>query len=186
MRIGLFGTGAYGLALSSILTNNNHEVTMWTKFEEEKNSLEINRGNDNFIPNYRINDNVKVTTSVEECIKDKDLLIIAIPAAFVDGLCQEMAPYIKDNNILIATKGIEQGTGLFMNEVVEKHLDTKNIAVISGPSFAIDLVSGMPAGLSIASKSKKMIILSKQALQNNYIKLRETLLALKFVDQLRM
>lgn len=174
MKIGLFGTGAYGLALSSILTTNNHEVTMWTKFEEEKNSLELNRGNDNFIPNYRIDDSVKITTSVEECIKDKDLLIIAIPAAFVDGLCVEMKPYINNNNILIATKGIEQGTGLFMNEVVEKNLNTKNIAVISGPSFAIDLVSKMPAGLSIASKSKEMIILAKKALQNNYIKLRET------------
>ena len=157
MKIGLFGTGAYGLALSSILTTNNHEVTMWTKFEEEKNNLELNRGNDNFIPNYRIDDSVKITTSVEECIKDKDLLIIAIPAAFVDGLCVEMKPYINNNNILIATKGIEQGTGLFMNEVVEKNLNTKNIAVISGPSFAIDLVSKMPAGLSIASKSKEMI-----------------------------
>ena len=174
MKVGLFGTGAYGLALSSILTNNNHEVTMWTKFEEEKKELEINRGNDNFIPNYRIADSVKVTTSVEECIKDKDLLIIAIPAAFVDGLCQEMKPFIKDNHILIATKGIEQGTGLFMNQVVEKYLDTKNIAVVSGPSFAIDLVSKMPAGLSLASKNKETIILVKQALQNNYIKLRET------------
>lgn len=174
MKIGLFGTGAYGLALSSILTTNNHEVTMWTKFEEEKNSLEINRGNDNFIPNYRIDDSVKITTSVEECIKDKDLLIIAIPAAFVNDLCVEMAPFIDGNNILIATKGIEQGTGLFMNQVVEKHLNTENIAVLSGPTFAIDLISKMPAGLSLASESSETIILVRQALQNDYIKLRES------------
>lgn len=173
MKIGLFGTGAYGLALSSILTNNNHEVTMWTKFEDEKNSLLENRGNDTLLPGYRLVDSVKVTNSVEECIKDKDLLIIAIPAAFVDGLCREMEPYIDGNNVLIATKGIEQGTGLFMNQVVEKYLNTENIAVLSGPTFAIDLTSKMPAGLSVASKSSETIITVKKALQNDYIKLRE-------------
>ena len=174
MKIGLFGTGAYGLALSSILVNNECEVTMWTKFEDEKNSLLENRGNDSLLQGYKLVDSIKITTDIEECIKDKDLLIIAIPAAFVNDLCQEMAPFINNNHILIATKGIEQGTGLFMNQVVEKHLNTKNIAVISGPTFAIDLVSKMPAGLSLASKSPETFILVKKALQNDYIKLRET------------
>ena len=174
MKIGLFGTGAYGLALSSILVNNKHEVTMWTKFEDEKNSLLENKGNDNLLPGYRLDESIKVTNSVEECIQGKDLLIIAIPAAFVDGLCKEMEQFIDGNHILIATKGIEQGTGLFMNQVVEKYLNTTNIAVISGPTFAIDLVSKMPAGLSLASKSPETIISVKQALQNDYIKLRDT------------
>ena len=174
MKIGLFGTGAYGLALSSILVNNKNEVTMWTKFEDEKNSLIENKGNETLLPGYKLDDSVKITNSVEECIKDKDLLIIAIPAAFVDGLCTEMTPFIDNNHILIATKGIEQGTGLFMNQVVEKHLNTKNIAVISGPTFAIDLISKMPAGLSLASKSPETLLIVRQALQNDYVKLRES------------
>lgn len=174
MRIGLFGTGAYGLALSSILVHNHNDVTMWTKFAEEADSLRKARCNEKLLPGYLLDDNVQITTSVEECIKDKDLLIIAIPAAFVDSLCQEMKPFIKGNHIIIATKGIEQGTGLFMNQVVEKYLDTKNIAVMSGGTFAIDLITKMPAGLSIASKAPETILLARQALQNNYIKLRET------------
>ena len=174
MRIGLFGTGAYGLALSSVLTDNNCEVTMWTKIEEEKRSLEETRRADNYIPNYKIEETIKFTTNVEECIRDKDLLIIAIPAAFVDSLCIEMKPFIKGNNILIATKGIEQGTGLFMHEIVKKHLNTRNVAVISGPTFAVDIVTKMPIGLSIASTSPEAILISKGALQNNYVRLRET------------
>lgn len=174
MKIGLFGTGAYGMALSSILTHNRCEVTMWTKFEEEKKNLEEKRGNDKLIPKFKIDDSIKITTSVRECIKDKDLLIIAIPAAFVNDLCIDMKPYIENNHIVIATKGIEQGTGLFISEIVEKHLNTKNIAVISGPSFAADIVTKKPVGLSVASKIPETILLTKQALQNNYIKLRDT------------
>ncbi|MBQ6498159.1 MAG: NAD(P)-dependent glycerol-3-phosphate dehydrogenase [Bacilli bacterium] len=173
MKIGLFGTGAYGLAISSILVHNHCDVTMWTKHEKEKEQLEKTKKIEKYLPGFKIDDSIKVTCDVKTCIKDADLLIIAIPAVFVDSLCQEMAPYIKDNHILIATKGIEQGTGLFMHEIVEKHLDTENIAVISGGTFAVDLITKMPAGLAIASTSPETTLLARQALQNNYLKLRE-------------
>lgn len=174
MKIGIFGTGAYGLALSSILNNNRCELTMWTKFAEEKELLEKERQNKDLLPGYILDDNIKITNDVKECMNDKDLLIIAIPAAFVSSLCDELAPYIKDNHIIIATKGIEQKTGLFINEIVANKLNTKNIAVISGPTFAIDIVSKMPIGLSIASKSEATISLTKEAFQNSFVKLRET------------
>ena len=174
MKVGLFGTGAYGMAISSILVYNHCEVTMWTKFKEERDSLLKTRKNEKLIPNFELDKEVKITCDVEECIKDSEILIIALPAAFVDDLCAEMEPYINNNHIIIATKGIEQGTGLFMHEIVSKHLNTKNIAVISGPSFAVDLVTRMPAGLSIASKCPETILLARKALQNNYIKLRDT------------
>ena len=168
MKVGVFGCGAYGMALSSIMTDNNCDITMWTKFEQEKKNLEITRKNERLIPNFSISDKIKVTTDIEECIKDKDLLIIAIPAAFIDSLACAMKPYIKNNHIIIATKGIEQETGLFIHEILE------NIAVISGPSFAIDLVSKMPAGLTLATKNKKTEELARIALANRYIKLRTT------------
>ena len=174
MKVGLFGCGAYGMALSSIMIENNCDITMWTKFEQEKQELERTRKNERLIPNFSISEKIKLTTSVEECIKDKDLLVIAIPAAFIDSLAVEMKPYIKDNHILIATKGIEQETGLFINQILEKYLDTRNIAVISGPSFAVDLVTKMPAGLSLATENEKTEKLVKQALANSYIKLRAT------------
>ncbi len=172
MKVGLFGSGAYGMALSSILVHNRHEVVMWTKFEDD--IIKTERRNDQYLPGYTIEPEVLITSNVEECIKDKDLLIIALPAAYVDSLCKEMQPYIKDNHILIATKGIEQGTGLFMSELVEKYLDTENIAVISGPTFAVDLISKKPAGLSVAGKVPETVLFARQALQNSYIRMRET------------
>ena len=174
MKIGLFGTGAYGLALSDVLVKNNCDITMWTKIEEEKNELESVGRIDKYLPNYNIDKSIKVTTSVEETMKDKDLLIISIPAAFVSSLCDEMKEFINNDHILIATKGIEQNTGLFISQIVENKLNDKNVAVISGPTFAEDMIKGMPCGLSVASKSVDTINISKKALQNDYVKLRET------------
>ena len=175
MKVGIFGTGAYGLALSSVMNDNNIDITMWTKFEEEKSMLENTRKNDVLLPGYILDNNIKVTTSVEECMQDKDLLVIAIPAAFVDSLCIEMNKYIKDNqHICIASKGIEQNTGLFINNIVEKHIVTDKIAVISGPSFAKDMIMKKPIGLALATKNLETKEIVQKCMANSYLKLRHT------------
>ena len=174
MKVGIFGCGAYGLALSSILDENNCELIMWTKFAEEKENLEKQRKNETLLPNYILPNKVKLTTNVAECIKDSDLLIIAIPTTFVSSLTKEMAPYIKNHHILIASKGIEKRNGQLISEILEENLDTSNIAVISGPTFAKDLISKMPAGLTLASKSKETMKIVNAALQSKYLKLRCT------------
>ena len=111
MKVGIFGTGAYGMALASIINDNNMEITMWTKFEDEKYNLEKTRKNEALLPNFKLPKNIKLTTDVEECATSAELLIIVIPAAFVRDLVENLKKYITDNqHILIASKGIEQKT----------------------------------------------------------------------------
>ncbi len=173
MKIGLLGCGAYGLALSSIMHDNHCDITMWTRSKEEADELTKTRCNKKKLPAYTIPDDIKITSDIEECVTNKDLIVIAIPAAGIDNLAQNMAPYIKrSDHILIATKGIEQGTGLFIHEIILKYLKTRNVAAISGPSFAVDLITKMPAGLSVAGKRRETIKRARIALGNSYIKLR--------------
>lgn len=172
MKVGIFGTGAYGLALASILMDNNIETTMWTKFEEEKNLLEKTRKNEKLLPDFTLDKQISITTSVLECAKDKDLLIIAIPIAFIDGLCQELKEHVHEEvNICIASKGIEQNTGLFAHEIVSKYLNTSNIAVLSGPSFAKDIILKKPIGLTLATTSEEIKEIVHQVLETGYIKI---------------
>lgn len=172
MKVGIFGTGAYGLALASILMDNNIEVTMWTKFEEEKNLLDQTRKNDKLLPSFTLDSSVIITTSIEECTRDKDLLIIAIPLAFIDGLCQELKEYTSDEtNICIASKGIEQNTFLFAHEIISKYIDTTKIAVLSGPSFAKDIILKKPIGLTLATNSEETREMIKRVLVTDYIKI---------------
>lgn len=175
MKIGIFGTGAYGMALASILSENKHDITMWTKFQEEKDLLIKDRGNQKLLPGFFLDDRIKITTNINECAKDKDLLVIVIPAAFIADLCSELSHVVDKNvNICIASKGIEQNSGLFIHEIVGKFIDSENIAVISGPSFAVDVVTKKPMGLTLATTSiiaKKVV---NEAFSNYYVKLRHT------------
>ena len=65
MKIGIFGCGAYGMALSSILIENKCQITMWTKFEEEKEQLEKTRCNEKLLPNFTLSDTIKITTDIK-------------------------------------------------------------------------------------------------------------------------
>lgn len=168
MKIGIFGTGAYGLALSSILTDNHCELTMWTKFIEEKEQLEEQRKNEKLLSGYELAPNVKITTDVRECLEEKELLIIAIPVAFITSLCQEIKPFLREQPILIASKGIEQKTGLFVHQILEQELQTKNIAVLSGPTFAIDIPQKEPIALTVATQSLAIQQQLSRALSNTY------------------
>lgn len=174
MKTCVLGTGAFGVGLALSLYENNHEVTMWTKFEEEKEYLVQHRKSPT-LPNVSIEENITFTTNLKEAVEDKDFIIIVVPAGAVRGVCEELKNYIKDNqHICIASKGIEQDTCKFVYDVVKEYIDTDKIAVISGPTFAIDVANKVPVGLSLATTNEETLNITKQALENKHIKLRET------------
>ncbi len=175
MNICILGCGAYAIALATSISRNNHNITMWTKFIEEKNSLEKNRENKSKLPGVKLDNKIKFTTDLNEAIKDKELIVIALPASAVGSTSKELKEFIKENqHICLASKGIEQGSCLFVEEILKKYINSNNIAVISGPSFASDMVTTNPIGLSLATKNKKTLEVVKNALENKYLKLRET------------
>lgn len=174
MKITILGTGAYGLALSKVLIRNGNEVVMWTAFEEEKNELLENKKTIK-LPRFILDDKTILTTNLEEAVFNSKLIVIAIPTAFVTDVCKDLKKYInKNQHICIASKGIEQGTCLFIHDMIKKQIKTKNIGAISGPSFAIDLVNEAPVGLALASKSKKTLNIIKKAFCNDKFKLYPT------------
>ena len=173
MNIGILGCGAYALALASILDKNNHKITMWTKLEDEYNNLITNRKNPK-LKEYDIPEKINITTNISEACLNKDLIIFAVPAEFIDKVAKEANKFITDQHICIATKGIENDTCRFVDDVVLRRIKTNRISVISGPSFAVDIIKEAPIGLSLATKNKKTRNIVIEALANRYVKLRAT------------
>lgn len=174
MKIAVLGAGAYGIALSSIFYQNGHEVHIYTPSEEEKKQLKKTKVSPK-LSNYEIPRKMKITTDFESCIKKSDLIVISVPAFAVDNISRELAKiYSSKQHILIASKGIEQETCLFLVDVLKKHVDTDKYAIIAGPTFATDIVTNTPIGLSIASTNEKTIKLVKKLMCNKTTKLRET------------
>jgi len=170
MKISIIGTGAYGLALATMFNENKNNITMWSKFETESNKLKTtNEFKGNKLPttlNYTIN--------MEECIKDSDLIVIAIPVAFITETIEELKKYYNNQCILIASKGIEQKSNLFAIDIVKKNIKVKDIGVISGGTFATDMLKKEPMGLTLATKSNKLKNIVLNSLKNEYLKIQTT------------
>lgn len=173
MKITVLGAGAYGCALAQILSENKNEVTIWTPFEEEVKTLKEERQTPK-LPNVTIYNDIQITTDLEKALENSKLIVEAIPTAFLSSSIKEVKKYYKNTPICIATKGIEQKTNLFVYDVVKNILKTDKIAVISGPSFAIDIAHNYPVGLTLACQDKETIDLTFKALANNHFKLRKS------------
>lgn len=173
MKVGVLGAGAYGLALSHILVNNKVDVTVWTHDENEAKSLDKDRVSKK-LNDYKVPKEIKFTTNLKDTIVNMDLIVMAIPAFAFEEVTIKLSKYIKKNQpVLIATKGIQQNTCLFLNDVFAKYLKN-SIAVISGPTFAVDIIKDSPVGFSLATKNNKTEMVVRKCFQNSTTKFRRT------------
>lgn len=173
MKVGILGCGAYGIALSSIAFKNNCEIEMWTFNEEEKKELDKKRVSPKLI-NYVIPKEIKFSTDMKSVVQNKDLIVIAVPAFAFDTVSIELSKYLKKQPILIATKGIENDTCLFLVDVLLKYNNTNKYAIISGPTFASEIVNGVQIGLSLATKNKRTAKVVCDCFENDTTKFRVT------------
>lgn len=173
MKVAILGCGAYGLALASILVKNKVDVTMWSYKEEEKDKLIKTRKSDK-LKNYKIPECINFSNNMNEVVREKDLIVIAVPTFSFESTVIKLKECIdKRQPVLIATKGIQQDTCLFLHDVFKKHCKNK-IAVISGPSFAVDIIREVPIGLSLATKHNSVELLVRECFENKLTKFRRT------------
>ncbi len=150
-KITIVGCGAYGLALATVLHPQN-QVTVYTKFQEEKEEVEQNHRRDKvlkdvFLPPFQ------VTCSAEEAMQGADFVILAIPFVFLEQTFLEILPYLPaQTTIVIATKGLDVTTGKTAYELL-KEQTALPIFVLSGPTFAQHLATFEPAILTVAAPS---------------------------------
>lgn len=173
MNVAIIGTGAYGMALASIFYDNKCSIKMWTNSEEEKNML-LKEGKSDKV-NFTIPKDIIISTDMKGVVDKANLIMIAIPAKFLDTTSKELKKYYNSKQVIcIASKGIEQHTCRFLYDVIRDNIRTSNIAIISGGTFAVDIVYKVPIGLTLATKSNYAKDVVIKGMRNDYVKLRHT------------
>lgn len=173
MNVAIIGTGAYGMALASIFYDNKCSIKMWTNGEEERNLL-LKEGKSDKV-DFVIPKDIIISTDMKEVVDKANLIMIAIPAKFLDTTSKELKKYYNSKQVIcIASKGIEQHTCRFLYDVIRDNIRTSNIAIISGGTFAVDIVYKVPIGLTLATKSNYAKDVVIKGMRNDYVKLRHT------------
>lgn len=175
MKIAIIGVGAYSVALAKMLSKKCDNIMMWTESQERYDKYIKDKCIKDVIPHVSLPSFIKMSLDKRETVNGASIVVIASAAAFVGEICRDIKYAISNDTIIcIASKGIENRSCRFLSDLASDILDIKNIAVLSGPSFAIDMVKDNPVGLSIASKSSKALRVIKEVLQNDKLKLRES------------
>lgn len=172
MKITIVGTGAYSIAIALMLAKkkNNH-IVMWSENSKLVDDYQKNHQTPIF-PKLKMLNNIEITNSYQEALKETNLIFLITSAKYIIDVCKNMELYYKNTPICIASKGIHHESLSTLADLVKKRLKTNNIAVISGPTFAIDLVNENPCALAIAGFNKKTVSLVIENLQNTTLKLR--------------
>ena len=131
MNICILGTGAFGMALASIFYNNKWKIKMWTNSKEEADFLNKTRKSNKI--DYDIPSDIIITTDMKEASDLASIIVLAVPAEFTSNVTKELKKYYNKKQVIcIASKGIEQNTGMFLYDIVRNNLKVNNIAIISG------------------------------------------------------
>ena len=155
-NVGVLGAGSWGTALSVLLSENGHQVTVWSIDKEEVKMLTEKREHAAKLPGVRLPENLVVTNELKEAIDGKDFLVLAVPSPFTRATAKKMSPYVKEGQIIVdVAKGIEETTLMTLSQQIEQEIPQADVAVLSGPSHAEEVGRKLPTTCVIGAKSRK-------------------------------
>ncbi len=151
-HIAVLGAGAWGTALALAALQAGRRTSLWVREADVLAALRAAAENP-FLPGVAMPKTLDVTGDLAEAAK-ADALLLVVPAQVLHGFAQSLKPHLKPGTpLVICAKGIEQGSGRLVTEVLEEALPGAPQAILSGPSFARDVARGLPTAVTIAAKN---------------------------------
>lgn len=154
----VLGAGSYGTALAFCLSRNGAQTVLWSRDPAQAKVMVESRTNAKYLPGSTFPEALSIKSDIQETLASSyDVLIVVPSHAFADTLTL-IKPYLTNKHRIIwATKGLEPNTGRLLQEVVTDILgDTIPLAALSGPTFAKEMVAGLPTAISISSTDEKL------------------------------
>ena len=167
MNIFVYGSGAWGTALSMLLCGNGHRVTLWTHDPEKAAAMVRTRKNP-ALAGAVLPRELDVTADPAGA-EGAELVLFASPSNILRRTARTAAPHVRPGTVLVsAAKGIEEGTGLRMSEVIRQEVGGDcPVAVLSGPSHAEEVSRRMATGCVAACGDKAVAELVQRAFMND-------------------
>ena len=155
-RIGMIGAGSWGTALTWLLTNNGHEVTVWSALSAEIEMLRREHEQKEKLPGVKLSETTAFTTELAQAAEGMDLLVLAVPSPFTRSTSKQLCPLVREGQIIVnVAKGIEENTLLTLSQIIEQEIPQAEVAVLSGPSHAEEVGRGMPTAITAAARRKR-------------------------------
>jgi len=149
--IAVIGAGAWGTALALTCARAGRKVTLWEHDAANAENLKKKRES-LFLPGVRIPDEIAIATDLAVATRAQAVLLV-VPAQAVRSAAQKLAPLVAAGTpVIVCAKGIEQSSKQFVTDVLAACAPEIVPAILSGPSFAIDVARGLPTAVTLAAR----------------------------------
>ncbi len=168
--IAVLGAGSWGTTLACLLVDKGYDVSFWS-FEKEV-ADEINRHGRNsvYLPDVDLPPGLKATHDIEEAVRKSRYILNVVPTQFTRKVFQEAIQYIHEDAIITsASKGIEQGSLQTVSGILHE-LSGSRGAVLSGPSFAKEVIAKYPTAVTLACQNPETGLLLQEIFNTNYFR----------------
>lgn len=154
----VLGAGSWGTALAVHLARLQHPVVMWSHDALQVKGIQESQENKDYFPGMRLPESLQVTNSLQQALKQAQYIVMAVPShAFVEVI-EAIKPFYQSQVIISATKGLESKKGRFLHEVAYEKLGHDcPYAVLSGPSFAKEVMEGLPTAITLAMPDQQIL-----------------------------
>jgi glycerol-3-phosphate dehydrogenase (NAD(P)+) len=151
VKISVAGGGSWGTTLAAHLAKTEHDVTLLVRDEARRDEIRTRRENPRYLRGLTLPANLRVDSGFESA-RDAEMVVVAIPSESFRVVCRSLASTLGAQTPLVsATKGLEIDTLRRMSEVAAEEAPGRPVAVLSGPSFALEVAQGQPTAVVVAA-----------------------------------
>jgi glycerol-3-phosphate dehydrogenase (NAD(P)+) len=153
-NIAVIGAGSWGTTLACLLAEKGYKVSLWV-YEENLAEYIIKTGiNSTYLPDFTIPRSIEVSHNLEDIVPQAKYILGVVPTQYTRTVFRNILPYLnRDSHLISASKGIENGTLLTVSGIL-REITGREIAVLSGPSFAKEVMQKLPTAVTIATGNR--------------------------------
>jgi len=154
-KIAIIGTGAWGTALAAVARRAGRDVRLWAREPEVVAAVNERHENDVYLAGIALDPKIVATGELEEAVHDAEAILLVTPAQHTRSVVVELAAHVPPSvPTLICSKGIEEGSGKLMSEVLAELAPGRAVGVLSGPTFAGEVAQGLPTAITLATDAE--------------------------------
>jgi glycerol-3-phosphate dehydrogenase (NAD(P)+) len=171
VKVAVLGAGSWGTVFAKVLADSANDVELWARRESVARAIEHRRRNDDYLPGIQLPDEIDATSSLTRALRGAEIVFLSVPSQSLRGLLRDVRPVLEPDAIVVSLmKGVEDGTGMRMSEVIREGLGLpdERIAVVSGPNLALEIAREEPTAAVVASTDEDTAMRVASACANRY------------------
>jgi len=154
LRVSVLGGGSWGTSVAALVARNA-TTKLWLRNPDAATEINVLHSNRKYLPDAKLPDTLRATTSLEEAVKEADVLVMGIPSQQFRAVLEDVKPHLRPwVPVISLSKGLEQGTSLRMTQIISEVLPGHPPGVLTGPNLAREIMAGSAAASVLAMEDE--------------------------------